>query len=632
MCGIAGVAYRDPARVPDAGRVRGMCDAVAHRGPDDSGTFVAPGVGLGSRRLAVVDLSARGHMPMRSADGRYHIVYNGEIYNAGELRTHLVARGHQFRSATDTEVLLGMYADEGAAMLERLNGMFAFAVWDERERALFAARDRLGVKPLYYAVDAEGLHFASEQKGLFAAGLRAEFDPAAWEELLCFRYVAGERTPFAGVRRLLPGHSLTWRAGALTTHRWWSLAWAAERRAPVPDPARWYRDTLDSAVDLRRISDVPLGVLLSGGLDSSAIAASLAGQAGSGVASFTVTFEDPAYDEAPLARQVVSRWGLAGHELRVAADELLPRLLHASWLNDEPLVHGNELHLEAIAAYAKPHVTVLLSGEGADETLGGYVRYRPLQHPRLLAAAHAAAGLVPRGLALPPRARKLERLLRLPSADAAVVFNACEVLPPDLARLGMRGTAEFAYREAVADEAKRLYRNEPVRQAMYGDQHTFLCSLLDRNDRMTMGASIECREPFLDVRLVEGLAALPTSQLLSARRSKRLLRDAVGERMPADVLRGRKWGFGVPWSQYLRRVPALRAVVEALPDVAPVRDGPFERRAVRALVSRFLGGRTPDAVDDALVRGLVMVHLWHSACVAAPPPVAERAVAARAYA
>ncbi len=619
MCGLAGVALHELTRTPDAASVRRMCAAIAHRGPDDAGTFVAPGVGLGSRRLAIVDLSPRGHMPMQTADGRYTIVYNGEVYNAGELRETLRGRGYTFRSTTDTEVLLALYADEGAAMLPRLNGMFAFAIWDRREHALFVARDRLGVKPLYFAVHEGALHFASEQKALFAGGVPATFDATTWDELLCFRYVAGERTPFAGVRRLLPGHWLTWRSGTLVTRRWWTLSAAAATREPDPDPVRWYRDTFDSSIGLRRISDVPVGVLLSGGLDSGTIAASLAKQAGSGVASFTVAFEDAAYDETALARQVVARSGLSGHELTVAADELLPRLTRASWLNDEPLAHGNELHIEALSAYARPHVTVLLSGEGADETLGGYVRYRPLQHPRLLAVARAAVPLLPRGVPLPPRGRKLERLLRMDARDAAVLFNACEVLPMDLARLGVHTAASFPYRETVMADAGRVYAGEPVRQAMYSDQHTFLCSLLDRNDRMTMGASIECREPFLDHRLVEGLAAMPTAQLLSMRRNKRLLRDSLGDRLPPDVLAGRKWGFGVPWARYLRRIPALRAVAESLPDCAVVLDGPFERRAVRTVVSRMLDGRgTADAIDDALVRQLMMVQLWHGACVTGP--------------
>lgn len=615
MCGLAGVVHAEPTRDVPAEVVRAMCDAIAHRGPDDAGVHVAGGVGLGSRRLAIVDLSARGHMPMATDDGRYHIVYNGEVYNAGPLREWLRARGHRFHSTTDTEVLLHLYVEQGAAMLERLNGMFAFAVWDAVERTLFAARDRLGVKPFYYTLADGTLRFASEQKALFAGGVRPVFDPATWPELLCFRYVAGEATPFAGVRRLLPGHHLRWRAGRVTIGRWWHLAERAASAAAPDDAVAWCRDTFDSAVDVRRISDVPIGVLLSGGLDSSSVAAALARQAGDGVESFTVRFDEPGYDEGPLARQVVDRWRLRGHELVVPPGELLPRLLHATWLNDEPLAHGNEVHLEAIARHARPHVTVLLSGEGADETLGGYVRYRPLHHPAALAVARAGARLLPDALPLPARARKLARLLCVPAAHAAVLYNACELLPADLAALGGPATLRFPARERVLDEARAWWPGEPLRQAMYLDQHTFLCSLLDRNDRMTMGASIECRVPFLDYRLIEGLAALPTARLVERRRAKALLRDAVGDRLPPALLAARKWGFGVPWGRHLREEAGLRDAVDGLPDSAPVADGPFERAAVRAAVSRFQAG---DRRADALVRQLLMVDLWYRACVAAP--------------
>lgn len=616
MCGICGVVHRDAARPVDAGALAAMLDAIVHRGPDDEGSFVGDGAALGSRRLSIVDLSPRGHMPMCTEDGRYTIVYNGEVYNAAELRARLAGRGHAFRSRTDTEVVLRLYAEEGPAMLPRLNGMFALAIWDARERALFLARDRLGIKPLYYAEDDGTLRFASEEKALFAGGVAPRFDHDTWEELLCFRYVSGERTPYEGVRRLLPGHWLEWRGGRVRTARWWTLG---ERAAALRDAAReedaapWYRATFDDAVALRRISDVPVGVLLSGGLDSGTVAASLAVQAGEGVHSFTVSFGERGFDEAPLARRVADRWRLEYHDLRVDERELLPRLLRATWLNDEPLAHGNEMHLWAISEVAKPLVTVLLSGEGADETLGGYVRYRPLRHPALLAAARVGAPRRALAALARGRVRKLARMLALESVDAMVMFNACEVLPGELRALGMEPRARFAHREAVLDEARRAHPAEPLRQAMYADQHTFLCSLLDRNDRMTMGASIECRVPFLDYRIVERLAATPTARLARGGGSKPLLRRALGDRLPPEVLAGRKWGFGVPWSAYLRRVPALVDVVAELPTLRPIRDGPFDRRALARVVAAFRRG---DARVDAIVRQLVLIALWERSCIA----------------
>lgn len=623
MCGLCGVVYTDAGRPVDEERLTAMRDCIAHRGPDDAGSYVALGVGLGSRRLSIVDLSARGHMPMKTPDGRFHIVYNGEVYNASDLRHELEAGGHVFESRTDTEVVLRLFAVHGPASLERLNGMFAIAIWDTQHRTLFLARDRLGIKPLYYTHTTSAFHFASEAKALFAGGVEPVFDASVWEELLCFRYVAGATTPYVGVRRLLPGHFLLWHDGQIQVHRWWNLA---QRTAALRDQSqgesleRWYRESFDDAVALRRISDVPVGVLLSGGLDSGTVAASLASLAGSGVHSFTVSFDADGYDESPLARLVAKQWGLHYHDIRVGEGELLPRLLRASWLNDEPLAHGNELHLWAVSELARPIVTVLLSGEGADETLGGYVRYRPLNHPVLIdiALRLKVGGVAAR--AAHARLRKLGRMLGLGSRSAMVLFNACDVLPRELSSLGIppsAGGEPWEYRRAMAEEADRLYPGDSVRQAMYLDQHTFLVSLLDRNDRMTMGASIECRVPFLDYRLVERLSASPTDKLIRPGPSKAVLRGALGDRLPEQVLKGRKWGFGVPWDRYLREVPDLRELVLNLPDTRPIADGPFERTAVQSLVRAFMAG---DRNTNALLRQLVLIAVWHKATVEAWTP------------
>lgn len=610
MCGIAGAACTGSAEPMNEATLLRMRDVMAHRGPDDAGHYLAPGVALASRRLAILDLSPRGHMPMASHDGRYQMAYNGEVYNFHDLRAPLEAQGVTFRSNGDTEVLLELYAREGPAMLDRLNGMFAIAIWDTQERTLFVARDRLGVKPVYYARRDHALLFASEEKALFAAGVPARFDPAVWPELLRFNYVAGERTPFVGVSRLLPGHYMVWKDGTVTTHRWWNLAErvaALRGNAPPANLPAWFRETFDSAVKLRRISDVPVGVLLSGGLDSSSVASSLAAQAGGGVASFTVRFDDPHYDEGPLARLVADRWQLEHHELKVPVGDLLSRLRHAAWYNDEPMAHYSDLHLGAIATYARSRVTVLLSGEGSDEILGGYVRYWPLRHPALLAAARAPVGLLS-GLFATHRLKKLHRMLALGGIDRMVLFNASNVFPDDLEALGMPGSGTFAFREQVVREAKTVYPGEPARQAMYSDLHTFLGSLLDRNDRMTMGASIECRVPFLDYRLVEGLSALPSSALLRGRRGKRLLLDAVADRLPEGIKRARKWGFSVPWAQYMRDTPEIRAFVAAIPDCPVVREGPFDRAKLKGVVDAFLDGANDRA---AVVVSLFMVSLWH---------------------
>ena len=587
-----------------------MRDSLAHRGPDDEGVYFGPGVALGSRRLSIIDLTEHGHMPMGTADNRYWITYNGEIYNFRELRTMLEDHGYTFRSKTDTEIVLALYAHEGPDMLSRLNGMFAFAIWDTLEKRLFLARDRLGVKPLYYALQNDKLYFASEEKALFAAGVPREFDPAVWEELLCFRFVAGERTPFIGVLRLKPGHYLVWQDGKVQTRRWWNLAdRVRERREDSPQKtAEWFQETFDSSVDLRRMSDVPVGVLLSGGLDSSSVAASLAAQTERELASFTVRFSEAGYDEGPIARQVADRWGLEHHALQIPAQKLPALLRKSAWFNDEPLVHSNDAHLLAISEYAKSRVTVLLSGEGGDELLGGYVRYRPLRYSRLLNLARPVFRSTTSMFDLSGRLQKLARFLALGSNDDFVLFNACEVVPDTARRFKQDGTPLFPFRESVLAEARALYPGEHVRQAMYSDQHTFLCSILDRNDRMTMGASIECRVPFLDYRLVETLAALPSVELFRGSGAKPLLRSYARPRLPAEVLRHRKWGFGVPWGRYFRSVPELREQIRNLPRLSFIREGPFQQGRLHKLITEFLLGAEQ---HEALVKQLLMLAIWH---------------------
>jgi asparagine synthase (glutamine-hydrolysing) len=620
MCGLCGFVHTDHNRPIDLELLVRMREVLTHRGPDSAGCYTDAGVGLGSRRLAILDLSDRGHMPMSTPDGRFWIVYNGEIYNYRDLRAPLEARGHHFVSNTDTEVLLNLFATEGSSMLHRLNGMFAFAVWDSHEHRLFMARDRLGIKPLYYAVHQETLYFASEPKALFAAGVPMEFDHDVWQELLGFRFLAGEQTVFRGVRCLLAGHHLIWERGQAKLTRWWNLAERTRtlRETPVRDPVGWYRETFDDAVNIRRISDVPVGVFLSGGLDSSTVAASLSRQASGGIASFTVGFVDARYDERPLARQVATRYRLEEHRIVVPPDRLLALLQQAAWFSDEPLAHTNDAHLLAISQHARPRVTVLLSGEGADETLGGYVRYMPLQYPRLLQLMRPVLSRLKRFGRPSPRLEKLGRFLELGSLRDFVLYNACDVLPEDLAQLGLSCTTTPPYRDHVLTEGESLYPDDLMRQAMYSDQHTFLCSILNRTDRMTMGASIECRLPFLDYRLVEGVAALPTSVLASRRVNKTLLRQSLGDRLPKDILRHRKWGFGVPWKDYVRSVPEVRRVVEALPRHDLLLASPIDLRRLNQQIQFLWAG--DDRMLPLILQLVMVTEAWcaHRAGIPAP--------------
>jgi asparagine synthase (glutamine-hydrolysing) len=555
---------------------------------------------------------------MGTPDGRYWIVYNGEIYNYRALRAALESKGMGFHSSTDTEVLLNLYIVEGPGMLGRCNGMFAFAIWDARERTLFIARDRLGIKPLYYAFHNGDLYFASEEKALFAAGVPPEFDERVWPELLCFRYVAGERTPYRGVSRLLPGHYLMLKDGQLTTHCWWNLKTVKScevcRRGNYPQAGAdsgaegQLTELLEDSIALRRISDVPLGLLLSGGIDSSGIAAMMARQAGAGVSSFTVRFDEPEYDESQLAQQVAQLWHMDHHEILVAPDQIPALLEEATYLLDEPLVHASDLHLLAISRYAKPKVTVLLSGEGADELFGGYVRYRTFLYPNIVALL---GGRV-RGFdkfAPQARWRKLAHLLAFSKNTDRVLYSSAEIFPSEIG-FETNGISPD-YRKAIASTAQQIY-TESVRQTMFYEQQTYLQSILDRNDRMTMGASIECRVPYLDYRLVEWTANLPTSLLFHHRQGKAILRKVMQTYLPPEIMNHRKWGFGVPWHGYLRRIPALRSYVESLSEQVVIQSCPLKSTQVQKAVRSFLAG---DERSLPLVRQLTMTALWYDVCV-----------------
>lgn len=605
MCGIAGVASGASEKKFQESLLLAMRDCMETRGPDDAGIQQFSGAALVSRRLAVLDLSPNGHMPMRTPDGRYALVYNGEIYNFRELRDELIKKGVKFRSGTDTEVLLQLYALEGPAMLERLNGMFAFAVWDDSEKKLFAARDRMGVKPFYYAERSGDFYFASEAKALFQAGIPKTLDTATLEELVFFRSIAGEATPFKGVRRLLPGHSLVWKRGSFSVKRWWDLRDAARRgwERPLHETAEWFESVFTDAVRLRQISDVPVGVLLSGGMDSASIAAMLAETGAKTLQSFTVGFEEEKYDERPLARMLSEKYGLQNHECVLRPGDLPELLNSAVDYQDEPPAHASDLHLLAISRQAKKNVTVLLSGEGGDETLGGYNRYLLFKRPFFLQAAAPLAELF--GLfSKHTRFAKLRELLALKPSGRRILFSASEIFPRETGRIF---TAGFPYREKIIREAEEVYPRDQARQAMYYDQHSYLCSILDRNDRMTMAASIECRTPFLDYRLVEGLAAVP-SRILMAGPPKFLLRKAMAARLPEKIMKNRKWGFGVPWGRYLRTVAPWREEVRRLPQSGLLREAGFDQRMLTERVRDFQGG---DISADALVYQCFILNKWH---------------------
>src|SRR5919112_1937908 len=380
MCGINGIALSSRSgRTISAGLVERMRDVLTHRGPDDCGLFVDGRVGLGHRRLAIVDVAA-GHQPMTNEDGSLQIIYNGEVYNHADHRPGLEARGHVYRTHCDTETMLHLYEEKGARCVEDLRGMFAFAIWDARERELFVARDRLGVKPLYYVHDEDGsLYFASEIKALFEAGaVRPELNHAALPDYLANHAPGGEETLFCGVRRLLPGHTMLWRDGKIKITRYWDVHFEQEseaRKRDIDYIMEW-RELFRESVRLRLMADVPLGMFLSGGIDSSAIAAVMSGMVAEPVKTFSVAFAEREANELAYARMVAEKFKTDHHEVVVSPEQFFDALPRLVWHEDEPLAHPSSVALYFVSRLASEHVKVVLTGEGSDELMGGYERYR----------------------------------------------------------------------------------------------------------------------------------------------------------------------------------------------------------------------------------------------------------------
>ncbi|MGI8998091.1 MAG: asparagine synthase (glutamine-hydrolyzing) [Candidatus Limnocylindria bacterium] len=602
MCGIAGIVTlngTDPAR----GSAARMRDRIAHRGPDGNGEYDAPGVSLAACRLAIVDLEPRGLMPMSSEDGRFHIVHNGEIYNRLELRDALEARGVRLRTTTDTEVILQLFALDGPNVLDTLDGMFAFAIWDEQRRELFAARDRVGEKPFFYAAHEGRLYFASEPKALFEAGLPRAFNEETWLELVSFRSVAGERTVYRGVSTLLPAHWLRAGAGGVETGEWW--------RYPTSGPApskESFAALFERSVENRLIADVPVGTLLSGGLDSSAVTAVAAALSKHRIPSFTVRYDGLAMDEGEFASAAAKMSGVEHHEVRVPAGERPQLLVDATWHLDEPINFPASPEILAVSRYARQHVRVLLTGETADELFGGYGRLRLYRYPRLVDLT---------GHLLAP----FERRLRFGSRWARAVSSrkltrpewiAASYADGDPMRFTRTPLHEWApYRAQVAQTAVRDYK-EPVRQAMAYERHTHLPSIVATGDRLTMGAAIEARLSFTDPRLLDFAGLARTKDLFSGPHGKQPLREAMVGRLPKSVLERRKQGWTSPYAIYLRKIPELRQWLSKVPQHEIVARSELGREGTQQVIDNFLAGDNRATRDSWMIGRIV---LWHQVCV-----------------
>nr|WP_315233622.1 asparagine synthase (glutamine-hydrolyzing) [uncultured Flavobacterium sp.] len=607
MCGINGMLHLQSQKKIDERVLVKMRDSLEHRGPDDKGLFIENNIGLGHRRLSILDVSLAGHQPFLSEDGRYVLVYNGEIYNFIEFYPELKSNGFDIRTTSDTEVLMKLFQLHGLKMLNRLNGMFAFAIWDKLEKKLTVVRDRMGVKPLYYSFYNETFYFASEQKALFTAGVPLKMAQDGLEEYIFNRFVAGENTLYQNVKKVLPGHIMTIHEGGKTTNNnWWSLKNEIQNQPEIKNPVEWFRETFDDSIKMRMVSDVPVGVMLSGGLDSSSILASLHHQKYKDIQTFNIGFKEKEHNEAHLAKMMAEKFDYGFQTMQLEDKNLYDQLINATYFQDEPIMHLSEPHLLAVSQMAKPSVKVLLSGEGADELMGGYVRYKALQYPSLLNSIASIGNLDV--FTKQPRYEKLTRYAQINKKSDLVIYNGSNIFPNDIAEtFGINTSPNNEYRKKIYKEAKSLYPDNLRRQALYFDQHTYLCSLLDRNDRCTMGASIECREPFLDPRLIVGLGSLEDKWLFTGKKWKFILKKAMEERLPDEILKFRKVGLSAPWGDYITKSPAFKEELESFSKSDLFQIPYFEHINIQKLVQNLQKG---EATMTPYIMPLFMMHIW----------------------
>lgn len=607
MCGINGILHLQSQKKIDERVLTKMRDSLEHRGPDDKGLFIENNIGFGHRRLSILDVSLAGHQPFLSEDGRYVMVYNGEIYNFKEFYPELKSNGFDIRTTSDTEVLMKLFQLHGLKMLNRLNGMFAFAIWDKLEKKLTLVRDRMGVKPLYYSFYNETFYFASEQKALFTAGVPLKMAQDGLEEYIFNRFVAGENTLYKNVKKVLPGHSMTiYESGKTTVEKWWNLKKEIQNQPEIKNPVEWFRETFDDSVKMRMVSDVPVGVMLSGGLDSSSILASIHHQKYKDIQTFNIGFKEKEHNEAHLAKMMAEKFDYGFQTMQLEDKNLYDRLINATYFQDEPIMHLSEPHLLSVSQMAKPSVKVLLSGEGADELMGGYVRYKALQYPSLLNSIATIGNLDV--FTKQPRYEKLTRYAQIIKKSNLVLYNSSNIYPNDIAEtFGINTPPSNEYRKKIYKEAKSLYPDNLRRQALYFDQHTYLCSLLDRNDRCTMGASIECREPFLDPRLIIGLGALDDKWLFTGKKWKFILKKAMEERLPDEILKFRKVGLSAPWGDYITKSPAFKDELNSFSKSDIFQMPYFENINIQKLILNLQKG---DTRMTSYIMPLFMMHIW----------------------
>lgn len=627
MCGIAGVLHFD-GRQPTTEAIKCMIDAIAHRGPDAEGVQLCGSVGLGHRRLAILDLSDAGKQPMSDQAGKLWITYNGEIYNFLEIRRELESRGYHFTSVTDTEVILYAYREWGVECIQRFNGMFAFALWDETKQSLWVARDRIGIKPLFYAQDQHRFLFGSEMKAILA---HPEFqsrciDYQALAYFLATNYTPAPYTLLADIRQLLPGHMLLIsHDGQVQDIAYWELIY---EEGDYRDDATYleeYAALLEDAVRLQLISDVPFGAFLSGGVDSSTIAYWMSKQLNEPLKTFTIGFGEATFDELDYARQVADSLNTEHHERIVKADhaQLLSKLV---WHAEEPTADSSMVAVYAVAELARESVTMVHSGDGADETLAGYETYQAYYLHRLYRSLPALlrqsviepmVGRLPASDSKLSRDAKLRRFVyggRYASSEDAhalwrIIFTAearAELLTPLYDKPGVKADILDLYRAAFAQTNAR----HPVNRMLYVDTRVYLPSdMLVKVDRMTMAHGLEARVPFLDHRLVEFTARVPPHLKLNGyRRKKHILKTVMRGKLPETILTRKKAGFNVPNARWIKG--GLKPfVLDQLSPAKLKRIGWFESGVVEKLLHDHFEERSDHSHQ---IWSLLTLSLWWS--------------------
>lgn len=620
MCGIAGYLTVHPHRQADSVLDR-MNGFLEHRGPDGHGVFRHPHVALGHRRLSIIDVAA-GAQPMFNEDGRVVVVYNGEIFNHAALRPELERAGHRYGNHSDTETILHAWEQWGAASLERYRGMFAFAIWDENRRTLFCARDRLGIKPFYYWWDGEAFVFASEIKAVLAHPLvSTRLNEALLGEQLAFGFQSGEETLFAGVRKLMPGHHLTIDLNAPRPEpviaRYWDIPAPESEQRTEKEWIAECRRRLEETVSMRLMADVPLGMFLSGGVDSSAIAAIMKRITDSPVKSFAVGYAETAYSELGYAAAVAGKIGTDHHEVSVSMDEFFDALPKLVWHEDEPIAWPSSVSLYFVSRLAAREVKVVLTGEGSDELFGGYSRYRFYQWNRRAMDAYEAvpaglrralAGWIGRTPLLPagPR-RKLGHtfLARGGEVESLYLDNFYCAFPAAEQRRLFRVPDRSPYAGFLAHWEAAAGRPALARM-LYADLKTYLVELLMKQDQMSMAASIESRVPFLDHTFVEFSTRVPDAMKIRGREGKYILKKAVEDLIPHEILYRPKMGFPTPLRDWLRTSRSEAMLAPLLrPDafLAPY----IERTELERLFGRHKAGQV-DATDR--IWRLLNLEIW----------------------